>query len=461
MVFEDQTELKLEGKTTLRTKNGVDVDFYSDVRFHDDVTVDDELKVYGHAYFDEDVDVTGYLNVDHVARFHGDVTMFHNVRVEKNLTVQGSQIYSGDVEITGKLLVGGLFTANRGALVKTGYLNDALKVYGTVKVTKELTTGTLIVDGTGATGTQVAVLNGDILVNGIITADDFIPAVSSAGVDIDIIIEQLFILIQDSTINVGGINIAGEPALTISSMVTDMKQIDLEVRGLTTLTLAVEETATVGDEPILTTADALLEGSEVTSAATTTTQCGCTSEDVLVLLSQAESVQMNSLNVINSLQLNQVNVATELYADQCRCDASDLGLDGSTTSATSTSTECGCSDTDILTTIESATSLRLQSIIANSYMIWVDSDSQVTVPDQRDLDSLESDLRSAISTTGDGSSTCSCTADDITGLGFASGGGGGCDCGDLSSYAQKSDIPDLSDYVSWSEFSSCACLPPE
>jgi hypothetical protein len=228
-----------------------------------------------------------------------------------------------------------------------------------------------------------------------------------------------------------------------------VKDLDLEVHGLTTLTLAVEETATVGDEAVLTTSDALPQEPELVAAAVpaaTTTECGCSADDVLNVLSQAESVQMNSLNVVSSLQLNGAKVATESYADQCRCTASDLGLDGAVAAATAT-TECGCSDTEVLAAVESASSLRLQTVVANSYTVWVDSDTQVVVPDQRDLDNLENDLRSAMSgltaSTGDG--TCSCTADDIAGMGFTTGG---CDC-------------DLSEYVTKSDFSQCACLPPE
>jgi cytoskeletal protein CcmA (bactofilin family) len=413
--FLDESELIMKEHSIFKIEEDVDVDVYAYAYFHDDVKIDHELKVYGHCYIDDNVhvegnmDIDGYLDVDHEARFRSVVKAYDGIIAKNGVTVEtgklnvlvdGAHIY-GDItmfnnayvkgtlyydllKITGNAVVDGSLTVNGGTSSSA-----ALTVTGTARITedvyvaREIRSGTLAVDGN-------AIFNSDIVVNGIVKAEGFdgiIIPTDPAVVDIDIIIQQFFLIIQDSILNVGGINIGTEPALTMTSFLDDVKSSSLEVHDLKTLTLVVEESATVNNEPILTTSDAVPE-TEIVAASTTTTAA-----------------------------------------------------------TTTTTAQCGCSADEIIDAVEGRETLRLNNIVFDSAQRWIDdATSPKSVALQDDLDDLETKVTNLESGTGTTTATttdagCTCTASEVEGLDqyiedvvgdlgitASSGGGGGCSC---------------------------------
>jgi cytoskeletal protein CcmA (bactofilin family) len=409
--FLDESELIMKDRSIFKIEEDVDVDVYAYAHFYDDVKIDHELKVYGHCYIDDDVhvagnvDIDGYLDVDHEARFRSVVKTYDGIIAKKGITVEtgklnvlvdGAHIY-GDVTmfnnayvkgtlyydlltITGNAIVDGSLTVNGGTSSTTALrVNGKAQITEDVDVAKELRSGTLAVGGN-------AVFNSDVVVYGIVKAeglDGIIIPTDPAVVDIDIIIQQFFLIIQDSILNVGGINIGTEPALTKTAFLDDMKSSSLEVHDLKTLTLVVEESATVNNEPILTTSDAVPE-TEIVAASTTT-------------------------------------------------------------ATTTTTAQCGCSADEIIDAVEGRETLRLNNVVFDSAQRWIDdATSPKSVALQDDLDDLETkvtNLESGTAGTTTATTTdagCTCTASDVEGLGpyiedvvgnlGITGGGGGCSC---------------------------------
>jgi hypothetical protein len=309
-----QKDLHVDGHSYL---DGTDVDGNLNVKGHSymrntdvdgDLDVSDESSFHGRVYANKGVTAkfgvevkTGMLDVKKGgARIYGHVTMADNALVKGDFEVLGAQIYSGDVVVDGHL------TVNDGARINSIHKDSALYVDGKssfrndMDVTRKITAGAVELDGANDQYPQPLFVHGDGKFTGIATALKFdnlgdtpppVPGDTLIDVDIDkimveiskrvLIIKNVFIDTEDpdnevittsrlktksisvesieaNTALVGGRPVDPDGGDTPDTLVQKLGQFGGRVfmNDVDIKTLVVEESAKVGQDEILTTADA-------------------------------------------------------------------------------------------------------------------------------------------------------------------------------------------------------------
>lgn len=341
----DKVKVTFEPDYTINIKK--DTTFSKDVKMKRDLSIDGDLQVDGHTYLDgttvdgdlrvkDDLTVDGEIFAKHCITSEGEIvikygkllvqrdgmhvyghsTFFNDVLVKEDLTVEGAKTYAGDVTVEGLLTVkDGAIIYNGAEINKTGpparrAARELVAGDGALQVNGKA----IIVGGmeiTGAAGTDPAL---DVTGNGVFTG----------------------------TVVANGLNTL--PPATANT-VTSEAVVDAlaSYEGTVTIVdLQVQSRCRVGEDEVLTTADAAtVEGDTATT--TESGGCGCTGQEILDAIN-GESVTLNQVSANAYRIWDDVDETYVPFGGggTCTCTSEEVqtALEGTTLG-------CGCNENDI------------------------------------------------------------------------------------------------------------------